>query len=104
VEVSLNGVALPINELGPVVGSTYQFLSDQQVFQYGFNFPPGLAGTTATLRFYAAEALARLTLDDIHFSPVAVPEPSSLGLAAIGVFALVVAGRRASIASAQFRD
>jgi hypothetical protein len=95
VDVSLNSVVLPIYELGPVVGATYRRGGDRQVFQYGANIPPGLAGTTATLRFYAAGDAAFLTLDDIQFSPVAVPEPATLGLAAISAVALTTVRRRA---------
>jgi hypothetical protein len=95
VDVSLNSVVLPIYELGPVVGATYRRGGDRQVFQYGVNIPPGLAGTTATLRFYATGDLAQLTLDDIQFSPVAVPEPATLGLAAISALALMAVGRGA---------
>jgi hypothetical protein len=99
VDVSLNSVSLPIHDLGPVVGATYRqgLWGDSQVFQYGVNIPPGLAGTTATLRFYAeGEGLsAFLVLDDIQFSTVAVPEPATLGLAAISAVALITVRRRA---------
>jgi hypothetical protein len=95
VDVSLNGMVLPIYELGPVIGATYRFFQQNpQVFQYGVNIPRGLAGTPAALRFYAAGSLASLTLDDIHFSPVAVPEPATLGLIATSALALVAARRR----------
>jgi hypothetical protein len=97
VDVSLNGVSLSIHDLGPVVGATYRRGGEQQVFQYGVNIPPGLAGTTATLKFYAAGELlsAFLVLDDIQFSPVAIPEPATLGLAAISALALMAVGRSA---------
>lgn len=94
VDVSLNSVVLPIRELGQVVGTTYrQAGNNQQVLQYCMNIPPGLAGTTATLKFYAAGDYARLVIDDIQFSPVAVPEPATLSLAAISVFALTAVRR-----------
>jgi hypothetical protein len=97
VDVSLNSVSLPIHELGPVVGATYRQTTDQQVFQYGVNIPPGLAGTTATLRFYAEGGSGLspfLVLDDIQFSPVAIPEPATLSLAAISGVALITVRRR----------
>jgi hypothetical protein len=99
VDVSLNSVSLPIRELGPVVGATYRqgLGGEGQVFQYGVNIPPGLAGTTATLKFYAeggSGLSAFLVLDNIQFSPVAIPEPATLALASIGTFALTAIGRR----------
>jgi hypothetical protein len=96
VDVSLNSLSLPIHDLGPVVGATYRQGGERQVFQYGVNIPPGLAGTTATLRFYAEgmEAAPFLVLDDIQFSPVTIPEPATLALASIGTFALTAIGRR----------
>jgi hypothetical protein len=98
VDVSLNSMSLPIHDLGPVVGATYRRGSEGQVFQYGVNIPPGLAGTTATLKFYAEglEAAPFLVLDDIQFSPVAIPEPATLGLAAISAVALITVRRRAA--------
>jgi hypothetical protein len=98
VDVSLNSLSLPIHDLGPVVGATYRQGGERQVFQYGVNIPPGLAGTTATLRFYAdgLEFSPFLVLDDIQFSPVAVPEPATLGLAAISAVALITVRRRAA--------
>jgi hypothetical protein len=96
VDVSLNSLSLPIHDLGPVVGATFRRGGEGQVFQYGVNIPPGLAGTTATLRFYTEglEASPFLVLDDVQFSPVAIPEPATLGLAAISAVALITVRRR----------
>ena len=56
---------------------------------YGGNIPSGLAGQSEQLMFSALTGVNNIwTIDDIQFSPSAVPEPSTLGLLALGALAI----------------
>jgi hypothetical protein len=65
---------------------------------YGAAIPVGFVGQSEQLEFSALSAMEtgiypnNWTLDNIQFSPSAVPEPSALGLSALG--GLFVAWRR----------
>jgi hypothetical protein len=83
-EVSLGGAALNLVS-SPVAGQRYSlFQADVSAF----------AGQTVELDFtlFAANPydnnIRGLILDDIQFSPNAIPEPSSLGLLALGIAVL----------------
>ena len=65
-ELLLGGEPLSLRELGPI--GDYK--------EYGANIPASLADTEVELRFKIGVFL-EVRLDDIRFSPIPVPEPSS---------------------------
>jgi hypothetical protein len=79
------------NSLSPVVLSSGQTPSGQLYDVYGVNIAP-YAGQTGQLEFTALDnnSPEQIELDDIAFSPTAVPEPTPLALTGIGalLFAL----------------
>lgn len=89
--VTFNG-----NSLSPVVLSTGQGPSGQPYTLYGADISP-YAGQTGQLEFTQLYNTAdpSLLLDDITFSPNAVPEPSTLALIVTGGLALAVRRWRA---------
>ncbi len=89
--VNLNGLPAPMVHLSQtttVAGLTYD--------TYGVNVA-ALAGLETELRFSAAPLTFVVTLDNIRFSPIAlpiVPEPSTWALFGVGLGAVLWFGRR----------
>jgi hypothetical protein len=71
--VSMGGVGLPIFDLSS--GPNYDL--------YGVNVSQ-FAGMQEELRFSVGGPLSSWTIDDIVFSSTAVPEPTGIGLLAVG--------------------
>jgi hypothetical protein len=81
--VSLGGQNIPFFALSTEANYTL----------YGGNIPSGLAGQSEQLMLSALEGENNYwNIDDIQFSPLSVPEPSVLGLSALG--GLLLAWRR----------
>jgi len=80
-DLYLGGTKLSLQELGP--NGNYK--------EYGANIPSSLANTVSELRFTMG-SLLDVRIDDIRFSPLAVPEPSTFLLCSCGAAAVV--GRR----------
>jgi hypothetical protein len=69
--------------------SYYAISSGPTYTTYGGNIPLSLASQIETLSFTAAEGYNNnWEIDDIQFSPTAVPEPQALGWICFGVFFL----------------
>jgi len=92
-EVSFSG-----NSLSPVLLATGQGSSGQSYNLYGVNIAP-FAGQTGQLEFTETfnpnPPFTQVLLDDIAFSPTAVPEPSTVALLILGGLAMVTHRRRA---------
>lgn len=81
--VTLNGTRIPISAIS-ISGYVVTMAGDVSAF----------AGTTAELRFTADSFFSDYGLDSIVFSSQAVPEPSTISLAGLGLLALGCHQRR----------
>ena len=88
IDLTLGGIELDVLELDRVELDVDEFNPFDAQIEYGANIPATLLATKAELRFVVlsgGEFSGRsLILDDIHFSSIPVPEPTTLLLVSFG--------------------